>query len=654
MKKHSRKGIGEILGWLLLVLVISLAVATVLGFLGKLTDGIQANNMDEFLAAIKGLSDGSKTVIVWIEAVVAAISVAIVAFPLRKAEQVEKEEFILQYNQSFIENDKMTDIESYLEFRLTGDGSKTIKDLAENRQDMVNYLVYLEGLASCGHKGVLDYKSIDDLFAYRFLVAMNHPEVQAMDLRPWATYYRGCFRLYEEWRQYRILSGKYDETSDPEKGMEPTWDITFFDTELCNYKDYEKCACPEITYRIAKDNSKVFFCVNGLRFLVVKIEGDRATIRFEVMRTCVITLKRLINEIKILFKRIFVAKKRSEDYIEKIKYVEMIKKNLKADGVLRAAVKYLVLERNITKIQYKNIDQKENTDQNETAGQNMTVRKNKLACKNKNKIYFNQRINELVNRIQKTQAMMYTYNNGVFAYSLFKQKFISDEHLEQIAELIYDTDKYIFPDMFGCKAYAKKVLKYLFRKDVDGMFNLDNLFVYRSKGEIVGVILWNKGPLRHKRILRETKSQKVLRNGSLKLKRNVQFKKARLKWSPDYIKKAFDAQGIRQPGRLNRVAQQYVNGYSNTPPNVISILNFCVSEKCRGQGVGKKMMRAFLEQHGEDQIELCVLTKNESAIKVYKSCGFTTDGGPVPAYPKKQNHERFNMKREKKPEENKK
>ena len=38
--------------------------------------------------------------------------------------------------------------------------------------------------------------AVDDLFSYRFFLAMNNKEVQEFELGPEAEYYRGCFKLY--------------------------------------------------------------------------------------------------------------------------------------------------------------------------------------------------------------------------------------------------------------------------------------------------------------------------------------------------------------------------------------------------------------------------------------------------------------------------
>ena len=79
----------------------------------------------------------------------------------------------------------------------------------DNIQIVINYLVYHEALAALVKKGVLSIKNIDDLFAYRFFLVMNNPEIQEKELRPEAQYYHGCFWLYKKWKNYREKRGLY-------------------------------------------------------------------------------------------------------------------------------------------------------------------------------------------------------------------------------------------------------------------------------------------------------------------------------------------------------------------------------------------------------------------------------------------------------------
>ncbi len=139
-----------------------------------------------------------------------------------KHRKTAEAQFMLEYNKSFIENKDMCLVEHYLEQELGGNPVTEMSSLREQRQIFINYLVYLEGMAVCVHQEQLAFESIDDVFAYRFFLAVNNPEVKSLELVRCAQYYRGCFRIYEEWVEYR----------------EGT-DVPLEDSSLDRCKDYE-------------------------------------------------------------------------------------------------------------------------------------------------------------------------------------------------------------------------------------------------------------------------------------------------------------------------------------------------------------------------------------------------------------------------------
>lgn len=69
----------------------------------------------------------------------------------------------------------------------------------KKHQDLVNYLVHLEGVAALVNNGVLRISAINDLMAYRFFIAVNNPVVQELELKPFKEYYKGIYKLYPEW-----------------------------------------------------------------------------------------------------------------------------------------------------------------------------------------------------------------------------------------------------------------------------------------------------------------------------------------------------------------------------------------------------------------------------------------------------------------------
>ncbi len=139
--------------------------------------------------------------------------IAAVAFwmQLKRTENLDEATFIMNLNDQFISNDEMTRIEHALElyYNQYADGENASLELVLERehsdcQRLINYLVYMEGLAALLKRNVMHLGVIDDLFAYRFFIAVNNPVVQKFELLPYANYYQGCFELSEMWtRKWR-------------------------------------------------------------------------------------------------------------------------------------------------------------------------------------------------------------------------------------------------------------------------------------------------------------------------------------------------------------------------------------------------------------------------------------------------------------------
>lgn len=141
--------------------------------------------------------------------------IAAVAFwmEFKSNEQINEAQLIMELNNQFVTNPQFTHVEwvlekyyhAYREAERTGQDVGLVKlemDLEmtnEQRQDLTNYLVHLEGMAALVNEGVLHLKVISNLMAYRYFIAVNNPVVQKYELYPYKEYYRGIFSLYEKW-----------------------------------------------------------------------------------------------------------------------------------------------------------------------------------------------------------------------------------------------------------------------------------------------------------------------------------------------------------------------------------------------------------------------------------------------------------------------
>ena len=78
-------------------------------------------------------------------------------------------------------------------------------------------------------------------------------------------------------------------------------------------------------------------------------------------------------------------------------------------------------------------------------------------------------------------------------HQLTNASLLSERDLNDLAELIWDTDPYIYPAMFYSRSDAIIILSALIKMAAP-MFGPQHLFVCKTNNEIVALILWLYGP----------------------------------------------------------------------------------------------------------------------------------------------------------------
>ena len=142
----------------------------------------------------------------FITAATALFGMVAIWHQFKREKDLTEAQFIMDYNNSFLQNEELTSLEHRLELCRKGAPFEITEG---DRQSLVNYLVYHEALAALVSRRVLHLEYIDDLLSYRFFLVVNNPAVQEAELchpDEWM-YYRGCFSLYEKWYLYRIKKG---------------------------------------------------------------------------------------------------------------------------------------------------------------------------------------------------------------------------------------------------------------------------------------------------------------------------------------------------------------------------------------------------------------------------------------------------------------
>lgn len=135
------------------------------------------------------------------------IAAVMVWLQLKRTERLNEASYIKDLNNQFINNKDMTKVEHALELyynQLREGCENPVLQLnlsrdSEDCQKLINYLVYLESIASIIQQRILHIEAIHNLFAYRFFIAVNNPIVQMFELYPYSEYYQGIFFLSEYW-----------------------------------------------------------------------------------------------------------------------------------------------------------------------------------------------------------------------------------------------------------------------------------------------------------------------------------------------------------------------------------------------------------------------------------------------------------------------
>lgn len=191
---------------------------------------------------------------------------------------------------------------------------------------------------------------------------------------------------------------------------------------------------------------------------------------------------------------------------------------------------------------------------------------------------------------RKRLKKLYEEKFKVTCRQLESDDLLDEDELETIAGLIYDTDPYIYPALFGTRENALQLLPELI-ENKDAMFKQDNFFIAENEDEIVGLILWVKGSLN---------------------------------WSKQAFMEMAQNSGVYIcEEHVKQVDEKYIASYEDVEDQeCISIINICVVEEKRGIGIGKQMIEQFIRKHRSETMELCVLEDNLGAVRLYENEGF--------------------------------
>lgn len=130
-----------------------------------------------------------------VEAIGTFVGVILVLIELKEAKDVSEGSFVSNLSENFNGNESIQKIYRKLELKEVITEEDTI--------DVVAYLTYFETIYVLLKKKAIDISLIDDLFAYRFRLALNNDDIRRISLLRHDYAYVNIYRLEDKWRKYK-------------------------------------------------------------------------------------------------------------------------------------------------------------------------------------------------------------------------------------------------------------------------------------------------------------------------------------------------------------------------------------------------------------------------------------------------------------------
>ena len=196
VKSVRQKALTSLLAILVIAVIISLA--NLLRIFFEFSDG----DFFELLISV-------------FEAVGLILSLFIAIRQLGDSKEIARAQFLTELNKSFVENPEYTKLYNALQDCVDGKCSFKEDCISQNKcllsipkGTVSNYLTFFETVNLLIEDGVLNLEVIDNLFAYRFFLAVHSKFVQESKIIPQPENFINILRLERKWLDYRKSIGK--------------------------------------------------------------------------------------------------------------------------------------------------------------------------------------------------------------------------------------------------------------------------------------------------------------------------------------------------------------------------------------------------------------------------------------------------------------
>ena len=133
----------------------------------------------------------------------AVLGVVLLAIEIYQSRKITEAEFLAELNASFVTNDDYkkayTMFENY--------DFENLPDIDMDNIHISNYLTFFEIFQLLIDRGTLSIKMLNDLFGYRFFIAIHNPYVQKKKLVKTPDNFVNLYLLERDWIAYRKKKG---------------------------------------------------------------------------------------------------------------------------------------------------------------------------------------------------------------------------------------------------------------------------------------------------------------------------------------------------------------------------------------------------------------------------------------------------------------
>lgn len=179
------------------------------------------------------------------EALGILISLIVAARQLKDSKDIARASFITELNESFTSSQDNMALYTALQecydkkcpHQITCDDTCDCK-LDFSKAIVSNYLTFFETIYVLEKNGVIDFELLDDLFAYRFFLAVHSKFVQQSKLASQPENFRNIFCLEYEWMQYRKTVAKKVDSPTSVFASNPLRNLMVTDSQKEIYKEW--------------------------------------------------------------------------------------------------------------------------------------------------------------------------------------------------------------------------------------------------------------------------------------------------------------------------------------------------------------------------------------------------------------------------------